>query len=195
VADKDQPPAAAAKRVFDLRSARDAERGLRIFRWFGAILGAVLLVIGVAGLARILKTPTGAANAFLAGSTATCFGFFVLGVIFVFAFAPGAESIEFGARSIVLRYSGERTKEIDLSRHGTRVKLYVYPPTWASGRPRPPPRQVLFRVFPLRNPLTQEAYDYLLTWAMAEGLKVQDRPWSLDGPNPSHTVLLFGAQP
>jgi hypothetical protein len=146
----------------------------------------------VAGLTGSLETPAmAAAKPVTTGVLITNFGFVVQGVHLVFAFRPGPASIQFGTQSIVLRYSEKRSKEIDMSPRGGRLKLYVYSATWPSGVPREPPRQVQFTLVPIRNPLTQETYDYLVGWAKSQGLRVEDRPWSLDGPNPTHTVLVY----
>jgi hypothetical protein len=174
---------------FDLTPARDAERKLRFLRWFGLAFAAVIFVEFFVGLHALsaIRLPLGSRGADAVGTVA---GTSTLGAFFWFGFSPGASSIELGPRSLVLDYDGRRRKRIDLSRPGRRVKLYVYPKTWASGNPRSPPYQVLFTVFPFRNPLTPEAYEGLVDWSRRQGLRIDDKAWALDGPAPTHTVLI-----
>ena len=174
---------------FDLTPARDAERGLRFVRWFGTALAAAILLEFIVGLDALsdIRLPLGFRGAVAIGAVA---GTSMLGAFLWFACSPGASSIDFGPRSLVLDYDGRRRKRIDLSRPGRRVKLYVYPRTWASGTPRSPPYQVLFTVFPIRNPLTPEAYERLVDWSRGQGLRIDDKAWALDGPAPTHTVLI-----
>lgn len=173
----------------DLTPARDAETGLRFVRWFGVALalGIFLEFFVVLNAWTFIRLPLDYRGSVTIGAV---LGTSTLAVFLWFACAPGACSIEFESNALILAYSASRRKRIDLSQPGRRIKLYTYPRSWANGAPRPMPYQVLFTVFPNRNPLTPEAYDRLLGWSREQQLRVDDKPWALDGSTPNHTVLI-----
>lgn len=117
-------------------------------------------------------------------------GFGILGIYSVFAFGPGATQIDIGPEAVTLRYGDRRTRRVDFRTPGSKLKLYVYPPTLPWGAARQGPRQVVLQFLPIRNPLTPDAYDFLIEWARRKGVRVEDRPWLADGPAPRRTVRL-----
>ncbi len=175
--------------LYDLREARDTERGLRDVRWFMAGLGIVTSIEGGGVLLDVLLRAA-TLDAFSATAIGGGLGFGILGAVMQLSLGPGPASIEISQDEVVLRFSSRRVHRIRMTRPGDRLKLYVYPKTFPGGQPRSSPYQVIMRVFPIRNPLSFEAYAELLRWAKGRGLDIDDRPWYADGPLPTHTVVI-----
>jgi len=167
--------------TFDLRPVRDVElRTFRAFRLLLAVLFAATSLLWfvtpvLALVGRVSFDPFAALGAVLSG------GFGCLFIILIFAMGPGAESIDVQRGALVLHYA-RRTKRIDLTRPGQKLTIWTYPEGMFGGSSSRYARQVLAGVFPIRNPLTQEAYDSIMSMAHERGLRVRDTlPW---GSNP-----------
>ena len=119
-------------------------------------------------------------------------GLGAFGFLSVLRFGPAPHEISCGNGQLTLRYSEQRSKVFDFKRSGTTLRILVYPATLPGGLPRPFPIHVLLSFVPARNPITPEAFDYLMSWAKVGGLIIDDRPVAAYGQTPRRVVTLSG---
>jgi hypothetical protein len=156
-----------------------------------------MAILGTGGIILVLAVLIGFAirggPGFLAAAeVAIGLGLGAFGILSVLRFGPGPRTISFGREQVTICYGEDRSQVIDFTRSSTTLRIWVYPPTLPGGLPRPLPFHVLLRFVPARNPLTPEAFDYLMSWAKVGGLRIDDTSLALYGDTPRRVVTLVG---
>jgi hypothetical protein len=170
------------ERTFDLHRVSDADSGRSFVRaCTSALLGGFLLFAVVLGNLVLHGGPLLLA-VFEMGIG---FGFGALGLFFVVALGPGPTSLTIGPDSVTLHYGAARSQRRCLSSPGDTVQVQVFPDSYPECY-----RYMLKQIAPANNPLTSEAFDYLVAWARGRGMLVDDRPWRAYGATPRRIVKI-----
>jgi len=183
---------AAASAVFDLSVAslhdyRGGSRTVQIIFTAGFVL---LLAIAVGVIAT---TPVFFSNLYSIGMASLILvGVGFLCTLAIFMFSPGAVRLEVSATGIRLAYAKGRSKDYRWNDPEAKLTLWLSPPTLPNGQPYPFAQHEIRTLYPLDNPLTQEAFHAVLGSARGAGLEVHTISQSGRGPR---TILRIRGKP